>query len=238
VGSRADGHTLARTRAQGALEGRPTLGLPYGIPGHPTCLVPFALETRKGFFQDDDPYTRGGYQSGPSTPGPQGWYLGAEREVAPGGFVRWHNAIVHDLESGEQWAILGQRGVIGHWRVLGRPPHPDRPLRSEAIVFLATTSDTNGDGLLNDLDATVAIVAAGDGRDPRVVTPPDAQVWNYSYDHKDSRLYLLVVADTNADGEFDAEDEPEPLVLDVRTRAAAAPAVGEELRRRAQELLR
>ncbi len=237
LGSRADDHTIARTTAEGELAGRPTLGMPIGIPGHETCLIPFSIETRKWLFQDTDPYSRGGFDSGPRSPGADAWYLGRP-PAAPGGSVRWHNAIVRALASGEQWTILSQRGVIGHWRILGKDPRPDEPFHSEAIVFIATVADTNQDGLLDDLDAAVAIVAGGDGRDPRTVTPPEAQVWGISYDHEDSRLYLQVVADTNGDGEYTSEDEPMPFVLDVRKREAAAPVVSEDMLRRVEALLK
>ncbi len=237
TGPGADDHTLAKTPAEGAIGGRPTLGIPIAIPGHATCLIPFSLETRKGWFQDQDPYSRGGYVSGPASPGLEALFDFRER-LGPGGPVRWHNAIVRDLASDAQWMILSQRGVIGQWRVFGRPPRRDEPFRSEAIVFIATIDDSNKDGLLNDLDAAVAILADGDGRNPRTVTPPGAQVWGFSYDDEDSRLYLLVVADTNADGEYTNEDAPLPYVLDIRTGDAAAPALSADLRQRAEALLK
>jgi len=230
----ADDHTLARTRSEGAIEGRPTLGIPIALPGHTTCLIPFSLETRKWMFQDSDPYTRGGgasagYLSNVFYPGDC---------PAPGGSVRWHNAIVSDLAKGDQWMILSERGVIARWRVLGRTPPSGEPFRGEAIVFIATLDDSNHDGLLDDLDASMAIVADGDGRNPRIVTPRTAQVWDFSFDEENSRLYLLVVADTNADGRFSTQDAPVPFVLGLRDHGPAAPAVGDDLRRRAEALLR
>lgn len=227
---REDDHTLARTRAEGALEGRPTLGMPIAIPGRPTCLIPYSLETRKRWFEDDDPWTHEGY------------FLGASRSFlperpAPGGSVRWHNAILSDLSSGEQWPILSRRGVIERWGVLGRSPKSDEPFLTEAIVFIATIEDTNHDGLLDDRDAAVAIVTDADGRNPRQVTPGDAQVWNYRHDEETSHLYFLVVADTNADGKLTSADAPVPFTLDLAARETAVPVVSEDTRRQTESML-
>jgi hypothetical protein len=215
LGPRADDHTIARTRASGAIEGRRTLGMPIPIPGQGTCLIPYSLETRKRWFEDPDPYA-------------SGWYLGDDHlRAGPtrSGSVRWHNAILSDPSSGEQWMVLSQRGVIERWCFLGRQPRPDEPFVTEAIVFIATIEDSNRDGVLDDRDASVAIVTDGDGRNPRRVTPADAQVWSYAHDEERSRLYLLVVSDTNADGKYTAEDAPVPFGVDLAAREVAVPLV-------------
>src|SRR5262245_4079654 len=100
---REDDHTIAATRATGALEGRPTLGMPIAIPGRTTCLVPYSVETRKRWFEDRDPHTAAGFIG-------DAWYIGDYlREASlPGGPVRWHNAIFSDDASGEQWMVLAQ----------------------------------------------------------------------------------------------------------------------------------
>jgi len=222
---REDDHTIATTRAHGPLAGRPTLGMPIPIPGRSTCLIPYSLETRKRWFEDPDPYT-------------DGWYLGNHREgPARGGTVRWHNAIVSDQTSGEQWPVLSQRGVIEHWAVLGRQVRGDEPFLTDAIVFIATVDDSNRDGVLDDRDASVAIVTDGDGRNPRRVTPGDAQVWSHAHDEESARLYFLVVTDTNGDGKYTTDDAPVPFVLELGAREAALPLVTEATRSRAESLL-
>ena len=43
-----DSRTIASTGTEGPIEGRSTLGQALPIPGQPTVLVPFAIETQKG----------------------------------------------------------------------------------------------------------------------------------------------------------------------------------------------
>lgn len=226
--AREDDHTIARTTAHGGIEGRPTLGMPIAIPGRHTCLVPYSLETRKRWFEDQDPHAEGLFLGNDS-------YL--VKPPVRGGSVRWHNAILSDLERGEQWTVLSQRGVIEHWGILGRNPRPGEPFVAEALVFIATLEDSNHDGVLDDRDASVAIVTDGDGRNPRQVTPGAAQVWNYVQDEETSRLYLLVVADTDSDGKYTTKDAPVPFAVDLGKREKAAPAVSEAMRSRAESML-
>lgn len=228
VAPREDDHTITTTRANGPLEGRPTLGMPIAIPGRATCLIPYSLETRKRWFEDQDPY---------EARVADGWYLGTRQGPLRSGTVRWHNAIVSDQSTGEQWLVLSQRGVIERWAVLGRQARPDEPFVTDAVVFIATLEDSNGDGVLDDRDASVAIVTDGDGRSPRRVTPGDAQVWNYTHDAETSRLYFLVVSDTNGDGKYTTDDAPVPFGLDLGARATAVPLVTDATRSRAEALL-
>ena len=92
--------------------------------------------------------------------------------------------------------------------------------------------------MLNDLDANIAIVTQGDGRSPRAVSPPNAQVWSTSYDAKHNRIYLLVVTDTNHDGKFDNEDAPLPYALNLDTREAAIPLLSGATRDGVERLLK
>jgi hypothetical protein len=84
----------------------------------------------------------------------------------------------------------------------------------------------------------VAIVADGDGRRPRTVTPVGSQIWNVAFDPDTGLAYLYAVPDTDHDGVFTTDDAPEPCVFDPRTDAPALPVVSPELRQRLTALLR
>ena len=203
------------------MQGRPTLGQPIPIPGRPTVVVPFAIESEKGLFEKDDPYSRGGIQ-------PQRYsYLASVGK--PGGYamgdVRWHNAIIHDLKTGEEWPILDRRGIIGRWEILGIPPKHDEPFVVRAILFIAVLDDTNHDGLLDDRDARVAILTDADGRHPRAITPANAQVWDTSYDPEKDMIFLRVATDTSSDGRFTYEDEALPYALAADATTPAVPVI-------------
>lgn len=226
--------TISNTAASGAVDGRPSLGMPIAVPGHTTCVVPFALESRKGWFDDRDPFTRGGYADaryGPSTPAAAGvWSVGSG--------VRWHNAIVRDMSSGEEWTILQQRGVISRYDAFMSRPDPEKQPVCLGMVFIATLEDTSGEGLLDDRDASVAVVTAGDGRSPRIVTPAAAQVWSTAYDARTGRVYLYVVADSDGDGKFTPNDAPVPYVYDPSGDGRAVPLISGEVAGRVERLLK
>jgi hypothetical protein len=236
-----DRSTIAPTDASGQIEGRTTLGEAIPIPGRSSVLVPFAVETWKGLFQRDDPFQRDSVAS-KALHGMSGLYdpyVGRSL----GGEVRWHNAVLHDLKSGEEWSILQQRGVISQWQVLGKPPRTgprgeaDEPFVSRALLFMATIDDTNKDGLLDDRDARVAILTDGDGRKPRIVTARNAQVWNVFYDPELDQIFLRVADDTNRDGSFTFSDEAMPMALALKGQDAAKPVISDDSLRRVRALL-
>lgn len=230
-GRSADTHTISRTETDKPIEGRPALGMPIPIPGRTTVLVPFAIESEKGLFERDDPYARGGVSGG---------HPRALR-VAPsgtwGGDVRWHNAIFRDLKSGDEWAVLNERGVIGQWQLLAVSSPDGREVSSRGVVFIAVIDDTNKDGLLDDLDARVAIITRADGRDPRRVTPPDTQVWDVEYDSASDLVFLRVASDTDRDGRFTYRDVAVPYVVGPAWESGAEAVVSPQTLEHAHGLL-
>jgi hypothetical protein len=228
-----DTHTLAPTGSSGGVEGRPTLGMPQPIPGQHTILIPFAVESTKGLFEKDDPYAAGGVSQYAARKSLATY----DRYTGLGGSVRWHNAILRDLKTGEEWTILDRRGVIGQWQVLAIPPKPDQPLVSRALLFIAVTDDTNHDGALDDRDARIAILTDADGRHPRAISPPAAQVWSADYDPANDLVYLKVVTDTSGDGKFTFDDIVVPYAAGLSDKSAT-PVVSEESRRRVESLLK
>jgi hypothetical protein len=242
---RPDPHTITVTTTNTSLAGRTTLGMPIALRGRSTVVIPFAIESEKDLFQTRDPYSAGRWSASPvgtfsnslglTTTLSEGDYASS---IPGGGVVRWHNAILHDLSSGEEWPILDTRGVISSWTVFNvRGPGIDDHYQAHAIVFLATIADTNHDGLLNDLDARVAILTDGDGRHPRIVTPADAQVSSVAYDAERDQVFLMVIADTNHDRVFDFNDAPVPYLVKANG-AAATPVVSPEMLRRVESLLK
>jgi hypothetical protein len=236
-----DPHTIAPTTTDKGLAGRTTLAMPITIAGQPTLIIPFAIESDKDVFQMRDPFRSGGMSAPAASYAAMPDAASVSRYVPiGGGSVRWHNAILRDTRSSEEWAILDKRGIISSWSVMGTNTPSSRPGESTfvaaALVFLATLEDTNHDGLLNDLDARVAILTDADGRHPRIISPEAAQVWSVSFDAQSSTVFLMVVADTNHDGLFDFNDAPVPYSMDAR--GAAATVVSAEMLRRVEGLLK
>lgn len=227
--------TMALTSQQGAVAGRPALGMPEPVPGHPTVLIPFVLENHKGWFEASDPFARGGQAASAAA-----IHRTAYHPAAWDSSVRWHNAIIRDLKTGDEWPILSTRGVISRRQVFFQPvtePTPAQPLLAAGMVFIATTADSNQDGAIDDRDANVAIVCNGDGRNPRVISPTAAQVWSVSFDPDRRLVFMYVLADTDGDGSFTPSDSPRPYVFELDSPGPARPVVSQAIAERVQSLL-
>ncbi len=257
--TRPDPHSMAPTTTERRIEGRTTLNMPIPIPGQSTVIVPFAIESEKDWYQTRDPYSAGGMTRssvyaisaapaaspsytlnnslGLTTTLSEGNFADQIRWSSSGSSVRWHNAILRDMSSGEEWSILDKRAVISSWSWFGSQPRAGAPFVAKFLLFIATLEDTNHDGVLNDLDARVAIITDPAGRHPRIVSPPNAQVWSTAYDSENNKLYLLVIADTNGDGKFDYNDSPVPYSCDP-TSGAAAPVISDPMLRRVEGMLK
>jgi hypothetical protein len=109
--------------------------------------------------------------------------------------------------------------------------------RVGSVLFLATTEDTNGDGLLDSLDARRAWMADGDARHPRVVTPEGMYVTSAWVDWEREYLYFQLLGDTDGDGTFTDADESAPWLLKMNGDGMAHPLIDEGTMRRARGLL-
>lgn len=236
--------TMSKTTVDEAVRGRAALERPIGLPGHEVVLVPFVMEDEKGWFESNDPYMRRGSMAamrggiGQST-----WLENASmdaRDSRSGASyaahgVRWHNAFGRDLSTDERWMLLDRRGVISSVAFLTPPRAPDRSVC--AVMYLATTEDTNGDGLLDSLDARRAWMADGDARHPRVVTPEGTHVVRSWIDWEREHVYFQLLADTDGDGQFTDADESAPWLLKMGDRGVAKPLIDDTTMREARELL-
>lgn len=224
--------TLSETRADAPVIGKPTFGFPLSIPGQGVDLIPFAVQSEKGLFERDDPYRRVAAVSTSDYPA----RLSAGHGGL-GGSVRWHNAIMHDLKTGEQWPILTRRGIIESWSVLATPEEKERPYRVRAILFIAVIDDTNKDGLLDNLDARVAILTGADGRGGRIVSRPDGQVWSHRYNPATDTLYFSIASDTDRDGAIDMSDDQVAYMMPIDAEPLAMPVLREAVAARVRRLL-
>ncbi len=213
--------TVAPTPAAGDVAGRPRLGQPIVLRDSPTILIPYTVETSKGLFEDNDPYTKGGsYGASMRT---------ADRREFRSRSVRWHNVIARDTDTGEEWTILSRRGIIGEW-------YTDF-FNEGVIVFIAVVDDTNRDGMLNNLDARVAIVTDANARNPRIITPLDGQVWSVGRVEGTSTLSFLIATDTNRDNRFNDADSSGPWTWRPGSDAEATPLVSEATLKRVEQML-
>lgn len=261
-----DPHSVVPTTVASAIEGRSTWGEPMPISGRSIVLVPFSVRGLKEDGEFLDPFASRpvarDITGQPTNASGGSWRpigigqntLGISEALASSDYydfsrraaamnVRWHNAVVREIGTAREAAILDQRGIISGWAAL-QPPEPepaskdDRPRRPpvEALVFLVTLEDTSKDGTLNYEDARHAIMGDGEGRNLRAVTPPGAHVRSYDYDAARGLVYFEVVDDTDGNGKFEFSDVARWWVLDLRKGAPAVASlvVSDELTRRVE----
>ena len=223
---RARPHVMSETPTAKEVEGRATWGEPISIPGHSTWVVPYSRERPAGFFSDWDNFAEGGAASyflargAEGSPQSLGWRSGA---------VRWHNAAVVELESGAQWPLLEQRGVLSrYWMSVG--PTGSGQTAATSLLFAATVEDTNDDGILNDLDATRALYCEPDGRNPRFISPEGTQLRGI-VPIQQGRFFLMLARDADGDGVFSDQEPPEPYLpgLEGEARRLIDPEVRERI---------
>lgn len=212
---------LVDTKTSGALGGERALLPPMQLPGHATAVVGYGRVDELGFFDDRDNFAegglagRGGTSGAPATTAVRTWTQRA----------RWHNALFHDLETDESWTLLDRRGVVSRWWMM--LDSDGDQLVSRAIVFLVTFDDTDGNKTLDDRDAAVAVLTSGDGRNARIVTPPEGQLAAVEFAPDGRHAFLRVRKDKNRDGKFDVDETVAPWILDLEGGGPARPLFDE-----------
>lgn len=232
VESSPGGYGLAKTPAKGEVEGYPAFGEPFKLPGVTTHVIPFSRTEKKRWYSDEDHFDEGGLAASGERSS-----LRVRTMSQP---IRWHNAVLHDAETGEQWTLLDRRGVISRFWMKVRPAegggHAVR-----GLLFAVTHDDTNGDGRLDNRDASRALMTDGDGRNPRYVTPTDLQLSDVLFDNMfnghGNIAVLLLREDADGDGGFRESEIPVRFTLDLDSAEPAEPLVRDGTRTKLDRFL-
>lgn len=231
-----DDYVVTRTPSQGQLYGRPTFDAPITLNGSNCVLVPFAVRSQKSWWRDNDPYSAGGLyaRSAPGT-------LYERRDVYPsavGGQVRWHNAIIRDMATGQERLVLNDRGIIGAWAYYSVYDSKANTRTPKFLAFVVVARDTNRDGEMNDLDGRVLMVCEPNGTNLRAITPEDSQVLNMQYDMELDALMIQLGRDTNRDWKITDDDVSMPYIWRRGVDQVAVPLVSDETRGRVERVVR
>lgn len=230
--------TRTDTPTTGRIIGRPTFDSTISVPGSNTLITPFAVRGSTALFQDSDPYTAGGVVAFSSREN------FSRSRISPDSYsqnVRWHNAIITDINTGSQTTLLSQRGIIGSWQpVTVNTRNADQTYRTQtvALLFIAVLNDTNHSGEMDNLDARVAIATGPAGENAQVISPANAQVWSMSYDDEKKVVLLTVAYDTNTDGRFDFNDVAVPYMWKMGSPEPAKPLIHDSIRAQIESLLK
>ncbi len=185
---------------EGPVEGTPVHGVPVQLPGRATWISSFVITKEASIFRDADPFSEGGLAGS--------GIAHADQNLPPQLHsidVRWHDALFSNGHGSESWSLLNRRGFISNWWIMAEVV--DGFPRTQFNVFSAVVRDTNGDKVLNNKDAGVAIFTDGSGRNIEVATPEDMQLVAVHYRADVKMLGFEVREDKDGDGTF-ASDEP------------------------------
>ena len=139
-----------------------------------------------------------------------------------GGATRVFNVVVRDRATNEQRLLLAEPGLVVSVEVpTDKCAAGEGPAPCGLLLWRLRPADTNGDGAINNLDATVAYVSDLNARALQAVTPADATELASQWSAKNERWYFQIRRDANQDGRYSEEDGAEVLETD-----AAAPGMG------------
>jgi|GEM_PF-1262062 len=220
-----------------AVQGRPSVGSPIAIDKQRVVMLPFALEHQKRWFEDSDHF-REKRSGGSMVTGSAYSYGGSGGSHGYG--TRWHNVIFKHLDTGKEWLLLQQRGVITQYKLAGPREKVDDEwdFTPKLLMFSVTNADTDKDGSLTSNDATSLVIADPDGSNIRQVTASGMNCANYRWDEETGLVYLKMVRDSNGDGVFTALDESAPYQFDPDgTASKAVPMVTPAIQSKARGLL-
>lgn len=155
--------------------------------------------------------------------------------------VRWHNAVLKHPGAGTSQLLLGRRGVITQLILLGEITFDEENVPEttvKAVLFNTVIEDTGGDGKLSGRDAHTLYAGDGAAGGLHAINPPGTQVDRMRYDHTTNTLYLLLIADTNADQRFTQADTAQPYTYVLGEAGLAQAMVDPGLIEQAEALLR
>lgn len=208
--------------------GRPTLGMPVMITASDWAIVPFTLERPLQPFESKTSYGA----SASFAESKLRFY-----HFQPHGVV-WHNAIFENQSTGQAHLLLDRKALITQFTEITEPvAENEKPGPPVLLIFAIAEADTNADGHITADDAVRAYACNVDGSDLRPISPPNTQLWSLSYDFDQQVLYLMAMPDTNNDKRFTSDDTAQ-LIRFTPTSRSGVPVVSDDLRRKAEALLR
>jgi len=236
--------TTAQTKTGRAIAGRPTYLPPIELTGTTTSMIPFTISDRKPEGVSIDTFRSVGGVPSVSVPANNNSRRLSDDLDLAGGFspylhnIRWHNLAFRDVTSGDEWTLLQSRAIISKFQAFSNPQTTIDNAPAAILCFVVTTEDFDKDGALTDQDASLLMIASGNGRNPRVISPDHAQVWSVTFTPQSLHLSFMVRSDTNANGRFDDEDISIPYVLPITNPGPAKPFISPTTRESMERLLR
>lgn len=101
----------------------------------------------------------------------------------------------------------------------------DHPNKKSLRFYRVTCDDFNKNGKLDESDPIYLFVSDIDGKNFKQLSPKSMSVTDWNISVADSKVYLKVTADTDADKAFTGKDRSMPYIADLKTLSMATPVV-------------
>ncbi|MFK7960893.1 MAG: hypothetical protein AB8G96_10245 [Phycisphaerales bacterium] len=216
---------------RGAVNGRPTLGMPIDVPGTDVDLnlVPYAIERERRWLETSDaPGASAGWASASLRLSVERSFDGRSSPFAIVQPVEWHNVLLQRIGAGSGGPLLNRRGLIVKWGVAG-PRDDAGSRRTSHLVFHVVETDANGDGRLGRGDpAGVLLVDVATARAHRL-TPSNGWVDAMRWDDASGRLILMLAVDSDGNGQLTGADDRRPYVATPGSGQLAVPLVDDAM---------
>jgi hypothetical protein len=130
------------------------------------------------------------------------------------------NLIFYDKIKNTSELLLDRKAIISQFEILGTQNQRDSQVPSEAItvpdnpqfsIYKIIEKDTNGDGELNNNDASIGYLSSLKGKELRAITPENSQLINWSFYSQNKLIFLEIQKDANSDNKF-ADDRDSKML--------------------------
>lgn len=120
------------------------------------------------------------------------------------------NLVFYDRIKNTSELLLDRKAVISQFEMLGTENQQDKarseaiavPNKPQVLIYKIIEKDTNGDGALNDEDASLGYLSNLNGKELRSITPENTQLSRWSFYAKPQSIFLEIQQDSNSDNKF------------------------------------
>ena len=149
------------------------------------------------------------------------------------------NLVFIDKKTGESRTILAEKGFIKgvYFPEKRYEDKKDAEIKPTFLLLNIAVADTNGDGLINEQDASAGFVASLDGRKLTQITPDYTQMRWWAYDEGSKRLFVEIIQDVNRDKKFNWDDPKTVVSVNVLDPAIGQDCIPAETKNKIESVL-
>lgn len=194
---------------------------PITMPGSPYQLIRVASDKLvvRNVVVASKPAAEKGYGSFDDYSGTNHETCGFHGKDHPSAVV---NVLVRNADTGAMHLALDESAVVYTLEYPTEPSADDPDAEAfppvGVLFWEIASTDSSGDGVIDDDDDVGAYLSDADGRNLKRITPTPSRVLTRTYDRLRKVLLLRVLRDTNGDGKLDDKDHASLVESSVASR--------------------